>query len=138
MSNKPRVVVLCPDQVAARAIADVAGRIVELVWVRDVAGFKLAVRDQDILAALVDNDAIPAEAIDLLRTLRELSPRTRRVMLTDHCDLSMIVQGLHTGSVQQIVYKPVFAPELMNALGPIPNLHPQAMTQSRPMQQRSA
>jgi DNA-binding NarL/FixJ family response regulator len=75
----------------------------------------------------VDNSIAQPSAIEVLELVRSKQPSARRVLLTDHCDLGIIVQGLHTGSVQHIVYKPIFGPELLQAIGA---LAPTAMNNS--------
>jgi ActR/RegA family two-component response regulator len=116
--RRERIICWCQELVAIRAIVDAAGREFDLVWVHDASGFQAAIKQEpEPVAAMVDNRAAGANAIKLLQSVKESRPKTRRVLLSDYCDLAIIVQGLHTGAVQQLVYKPVHAPELLAAFG---------------------
>jgi DNA-binding NarL/FixJ family response regulator len=66
---------------------------------------------------MIDNSIPQINAIELLESVRVRCPTARRLLLSDYCDLGIIVQGLHTGAVQGIVYKPIYAPELLAAIG---------------------
>jgi hypothetical protein len=52
-----------------------------------------------------------------LESVRRNCPKARRILISDYCDLAIIVQGLHTGAVERIVYRPIHAPELLAAIG---------------------
>jgi two-component system response regulator RegA len=56
--------------------------------------------------------------VELLETVRTMRPQVRRVMLTNYSDLAGIVQGLHSGAIQQLVQKPASDLELLHALAP--------------------
>jgi DNA-binding NtrC family response regulator len=114
--KKNKIVVLCTELASIRAITESAGRIFEMAWARDAKTFTDQLAEEPA-AVVVDNAVAHTAAIGLLQTVRKAYPQARRVLLTDYCDLAIIVQGLHTESVQKIVYKPVHGPELLNALG---------------------
>jgi DNA-binding NtrC family response regulator len=114
--KKNKIVVLCSELASIRAITESAGRLFEIAWARDARTFVDQLAEEPS-AAVVDNAAAHTAAIGLLQTVRQTHPKARRVLLTDYCDLAIIVQGLHTEAVQKIVYKPVHGPELLHALG---------------------
>jgi ActR/RegA family two-component response regulator len=69
------------------------------------------------MAVMVDMSVVQVDAIKLLDSARGIRSSVRRILLTDFCDLNIIVQGLHTGAIERIVYKPIYAPEVLGALG---------------------
>jgi DNA-binding NtrC family response regulator len=118
LGKKSRIVVWCTELASVRAINDVAGKGFNIVFVNDVQSFNNRIMaEPTAVAAVIDNAAAHDHAIDLLQSLRQSHPQIRRILVTDYCDLAIIVQGLHTEAVQKIVYKPIHGPELLAALG---------------------
>jgi DNA-binding NarL/FixJ family response regulator len=123
-TKRQSLAVLCTELASVRTITDAASKFFELIWVYDsrTLGATLSNAEQQAMAVIIDHSATSqTPAIDLLQSVRTSSPNVKRVLLTDYCDLGIIVSGLHTGAVQHIVYKPIHAPELLNAIG-APNL----------------
>lgn len=95
-----------------------AGNHFDLTWTRDTRGMENLISQQPApIAVIVDNAVPQVNAIETLQTVRQLAPQARRILLSDHCDLAIIVHGLHTGAVERIVYRPIYVPELFNAIG---------------------
>lgn len=138
MQNKrPRLVLLCVELQAVRALTSMLGRVCELNWARDAKGLVNLAGDEPAPIAIIVDQSMPnVNAIEVLGSVKNVRPQTRRILLTEYCDLGIIVQGLHTGAVQQIVYKPVHAPELLASLGV--NVSPAMMSQGAPQQQTRA
>jgi ActR/RegA family two-component response regulator len=55
-------------------------------------------------------------ALELLQNVRAIRPALRRVVVSDFADLSLVMEGLHTGLLDGIVYRPIEAQELRTAL----------------------
>jgi DNA-binding NtrC family response regulator len=116
--KRPKIVILCTEMETVRLLAASMSRNVELMWSRDGKSLlEIACESEDCAAAVIDIAAVPGEGIELLQSVRKMRPQTKRVLITDYCDLSIIVQGLHTSAVQSIVYKPIHVPELLGAVG---------------------
>jgi DNA-binding NarL/FixJ family response regulator len=123
-TKRQSLAVLCTELASVRTITDAATKFFELVWVYDSRTLVETVSksDQPPIAVVIDHAASSqTPAIELLQAVRTASPNVKRVLLTDYCDLGIIVSGLHTGAVQSIVYKPIHAGELLGAIG-APNL----------------
>jgi DNA-binding NarL/FixJ family response regulator len=117
-SKRPKLIVLCTDLPTVRAITDAAGRHFDLLWSRDLSGLDGCIRQEPSPSAvLVDHAAAHVPSIQALESVRSGCPTAKRILITDYCDLGIIVQGLHTGAIERIVYKPVHAPELLAAVG---------------------
>ncbi len=56
--------------------------------------------------------------LDFLEATRRSFANVRRVVVTDHCDLSLVINGLHTGAIDSLVYRPLTFHDLISALRP--------------------
>lgn len=122
MYNRPRIIVLCADPAAVRPINSALSRNCDMVWAREARGvIRLAGDESSPAAIIIDNTVPQVNAIELFQEIKKACPTARRILVSDYCDLGLIVQGLHTGAIQSIVYKPINAAELTAALGPIAN-----------------
>jgi response regulator RpfG family c-di-GMP phosphodiesterase len=116
--KRPKLAIFCTDFQTIRTLTTSVSSLIELLWSRDPRGLKdIAADSTDLAAVLVDIAAAQDDAIQVFQSIKSLRPQVRRILLTDYCDLSIIVRGLHTEAVQTIVYKPVYVPELLAAVG---------------------
>lgn len=118
--KRPRLAILCTELATIRSIADAIASHYQTQWARDAASLwkVLAEEREPAIAVIIDNAVAGIGAVELLGKIRKDWPYVRRILLSDYCDLSLIVQGLHTGAVERIVYKPVYDMELMAAITP--------------------
>ncbi|HEY1629599.1 MAG TPA: hypothetical protein VGF52_07050 [Tepidisphaeraceae bacterium] len=101
-----------------RAVSDAVGRGFELALAGDAQTLRAILEKEPApMAVMVDMSVVQVDAIKLLDSARGIRSSVRRILLTDFCDLNIIVQGLHTGAIERIVYKPIYAPEVLGALG---------------------
>jgi DNA-binding NtrC family response regulator len=122
---RPKITVLCNELATVRGITDSLGRGFELVLAGDAQTLQASLeRESPPAAVMVDMSVIQVDAIKLLDSMRGICPQARRILLTDFCDLNIIVQGLHTGAIERIVYKPIYGPELLSAIGMNPATAP--------------
>jgi FixJ family two-component response regulator len=85
---------------------------------RDLNGLMNSVKQSPGPVAVIIDNAVPQiSAIETLESIRAAGVKSRRILITDYCDLGIIVQGLHTGAIERIVYKPIHSPELLGAIG---------------------
>lgn len=116
--RKPKIIVLCVDLPTVRSITSTLMNSCDLRFVRDARGLATLVSDEPTTAAVLVDIAVPqTNAIECLQNTKNTRETIRRILISDYCDLGIIVQGLHTGAVQQIVYKPVHNAELLSAVG---------------------
>lgn len=110
---------MCTDLPVVRAVTDALGKHFDVSLTRDLRSLTDRARETPApLAALVDHAGSDHSAIDALQSIQSAFPTIKRILLADYCSLGMIVQGLHTGAVERIVYKPIYVPELLGAIGP--------------------
>ena len=73
-----------------------------------------AVREQPPELAVIDLKMPGQSGLDLLRTLRELSPETRAVVCTGFGSIANAVEAIHAGAVNYVT-KPADADEILAA-----------------------
>ncbi|HMB95464.1 MAG TPA: hypothetical protein VKK61_05445 [Tepidisphaeraceae bacterium] len=118
MIKRQKLAVMCNELATVRAITDAVGRSFELTLTGDAQTLRNVLHQEEPPAAvMIDIAAVQVDAIKLLDLARSECSTARRILLTDFCDLRIIVQGLHTGTIERIVYKPIHAPELLGAIG---------------------
>ncbi len=71
-----------------------------------------------VLIEHVDSTSDRSEALALLETIRSARPAIRRLLASEHCDLELVVHGLHSGLIHSILYRPLNFGELRAALRP--------------------
>lgn len=117
---KPKLAVLCDDQ-SLRQIESAVAAHFDVQHVRDVHRLLTLAQSQNVTTVLVDQSVAALEgggAIEVLVNIRAMRPDARRVLLADHCNLAIIVQGIHSGVVERIIYKPITAFEVVAAICP--------------------
>lgn len=116
--KRNKIVVWCNELASVRLINDTASQSFQVLLARDSVSLSYLInQDEAPTAVMIDNTAAQNSAIEVLQSVRKACPDTRRILLTDYCDLGIIIQGLHTQAVQKIVYKPIHGPELLAAIG---------------------
>jgi DNA-binding NtrC family response regulator len=58
------------------------------------------------------------DCIGVLEQVRASYPDVRRIVMTSYLDLGRIIQGLHNGTIQKLVQKPIDSMELQRAILP--------------------
>lgn len=114
-----RIILLDSDDQVVRQVSHVFGGTFIVVHVhnpRSVIG--LLETDPSVVAIITEQVLRCGAGVDLLETVRSFRPQVRRVMLTGFPDLPAIVAGLHSGSVQCLLHKPVGDAELLVAVCP--------------------
>jgi DNA-binding NtrC family response regulator len=134
--NRPKLATMCNELSTVRAITAAVSSGFELALAGDAQTLQhILSKDPTPVAVMIDIATVQVDAIKMLETVRKECPAARRILLTDFCDLRIIVQGLHTGAIQRIVYKPIYQPELLGALGvqpaAMPPIHAGMMQQAR-------
>lgn len=118
--TRPKLAVLCDDQ-SLRQIESAVAAHFDVQHARDVRRLLTLAQNQSVTTVLVEQSIAAKEgggAIEVLVNIRTMRPDARRVLLADHCNLAIIVQGIHSGVVERIIYKPVTAFEVVAALCP--------------------
>ena len=63
-------------------------------------------KEHEIAVLVTDNRMPGMSGIDLLSTLRELSPETVKILMTGHADLSTALEAINVGEVYRFIVKP--------------------------------
>jgi len=75
-------------------------------------------KDKSVAVIVVDQMLRCGPGVDLLENARELRPDVRRVLITKYLDVSVLVQGLHSGAINRMISKPLLHGELQTVLTP--------------------
>ncbi|HVT90615.1 MAG TPA: hypothetical protein VHD56_17300 [Tepidisphaeraceae bacterium] len=117
-AKRPSLIVVCVDLKTVGTIVNATSRSYDLLWARDINAIRTMLDSGAAPHALLIDNAVPQiAALEVLQIAQKSHGQVKRVLISDYCDLSLIVQGLHTGAVERIVYKPITSAELIAALG---------------------
>lgn len=117
---KPHLIAIHSDPMILRQIVRlVASRFTTSVG-RAAGDIVACLQNGTPHAVLVDPGVDGAGGLALLENIRHTHPAARRLLLTPAERLGPIIQGLHSGAVQTILYQPLHAGELLAALCQIP------------------
>jgi DNA-binding NtrC family response regulator len=114
---KSKLAVLC-DDASLRLIEPAVKSHFDVLQARDARRLLALAENHAVTAVIADHALATGGAIELLLSVRSMRPDVRRALLVDHCDLSIIVQGIHSGIVERIIYKPITAFEVAAAVCP--------------------
>jgi len=115
--QKPKLAALC-DDASLRLIEPALRTRFDVLQARDARKLLSLAEDQAVTVVIADHALATGGAIELLLSVRSMRPDVRRVLLVDHCDLAIIVKGIHSGIVERIIYKPIAAFEVVAAVCP--------------------
>jgi DNA-binding NtrC family response regulator len=79
---------------------------------------KMLESHSDVSVFITQHDADHFDCIAVLEQVRVSHPDIHRVVMTNYQDLSRIIQGLHNGTIQKLVQKPINTLELQRAIIP--------------------
>lgn len=121
---RPKLLAVDTDMNTLRTIAEFTAPHFETIRVRDASVALSLLEGTDFRVIVSEHVVMKGTQSTLLDLARARKPHVKRVMLTTYADLSVIVHGLHTGSIQHLVHKPVNRIELLTAVGlPVPGSH---------------
>lgn len=65
---------------------------------------------------IAENVEHSSQMIDFLKVIRARCPNAKRVLVTEACNLALVVAALHSGAVDHLVYQPLDAREIVPLL----------------------
>ena len=76
-------------------------------------GFRILKEHQQNMAILITDQRMPGEkGIQLLEKVRQLNPRTLRILVTAYSDLETAIESVNTGAIYKYITKPWDVPQL--------------------------
>jgi DNA-binding NtrC family response regulator len=121
MKNCAKPALLCVTESAplARQIVKVTSEWLEVFHARTPEQATALLDLQKNIAIIVtESDVGDVTGIQILEAAQAQRPDVRRVLLTEYRDLSLLVQGLHSGVVQKSVEKPLREREFLATVLP--------------------
>jgi len=117
-TGKPRVVVVDRDDEGLNLICRHLAGVVEVAPVREwEKAWKIIHADPNVVAVLVDQSigTDGSGASSALGQVRAERPTVRRVLVTTPGELAALLDGLHSGVIERVVYKPINRRELVSS-----------------------
>ena len=84
------------------------------------AAWSLLTSQSGILAVLAEHEYGSTRMIELLAKVRSHRPECRRVLITESCDMRLVIDELHSGAVEKLLYQPVEPRDLIPLFTSIP------------------
>jgi ActR/RegA family two-component response regulator len=116
-ANRHTLIALSEDIKTLREIEEIVAGQFHIVATRAVErAINLSQADSAVAAIVVDHQLTNTNGLAVLKTVQAGRPGVRRVMLALPAHLADIIEGLHCGAVERILYKPIRASELLTAV----------------------
>ena len=74
-------------------------------------------QDQSVKVFLTEQILSNTTGIALLGSIRSMRPDVRRVLMCDDGELAPVIEGLHSGAIGRLLYKPFQPNQLLAAVG---------------------
>jgi len=112
--KKPKVMLRSLDPQTLRDLRQLLGTSCELQQVQDLKSMQSVCQNGEIPLALIvepkstaaTNPNAKEDLIKMLIAARHCYPSLRRVVIVDPDDLSSAIEGLHTGAIDHLLYRP--------------------------------
>jgi PleD family two-component response regulator len=118
MSNRRTLVALDEDSQTLREIEDILSEWFDVTATRSPQRALIAVQSNPTVFAIVTSHSLKgATGLAVLRAAQTLKPNVRRVLLASAGQLAEVIDGLHSGTVDRVAYRPIRAGELAATVG---------------------
>ena len=136
MANRSKVLVVFENAATLKELLAAAGEL-ELLPLRDRRQAAAFVGASPTLAAVVVEQSSQTKSfLEVLQNLQAAHPNLRRVVLSDSSDVMTIIDGLHSGAIDAVVYRPADARQLHAAVSG--GTAPAVMPSTAPAPRRAA
>lgn len=115
-STKKILLALTDDREALAEIVRCASTTYEVLSSRDTRQALAWLQNKAVYVLVTDNRPEQFDGDSFLDHVRHIAPTTRRIVLTPFTDLYKLIQGLHSGAIQNLVQNPIIPQELLNAI----------------------
>jgi response regulator RpfG family c-di-GMP phosphodiesterase len=72
----------------------------------------------DVSVFIAQHDRDDFDCVGLLERVRASYPDVRRIVMTSYLEIGRIIPGLHNGTIQKLIQKPINVRELQRAIVP--------------------
>jgi len=111
---KPKLIAVDRDDATLREICMALRGMIEVLPLKDPQqALATIAHDPAVVAVIVDQNAHPHHGLAVLQQVRKTSEKIRRVLLAAPGELCKLIEGLHSGDIQRVVYKPIDRRELL-------------------------
>jgi DNA-binding NtrC family response regulator len=116
LSGKPRVLFLDDDE--ANLVAFSANFRSQFEIYTSVSAFDAynLIEDKNIQVVLADHRMPSISGVDFLETVARDYPDVQRILVTGHCDMSLLLEAINKGKVGAVLSKPFNPVEISDAV----------------------
>ncbi len=116
LSGKPRVLFLDDDE--ANLVAFSANFRSQFEIYTSVSAFDAynLIEDKNIQVVLADHRMPSISGVDFLETVARDYPDVQRILVTGHCDMSLLLEAINKGKVGAVLSKPFNPAEITDAV----------------------
>jgi response regulator of citrate/malate metabolism len=112
---RSKIMVACRDESLVRELRRMLIDA-ELVTFTNGARVPSALKLHATTRAVIVENAEPLSPMEVLEAARGAAPSVRRVLVTAQDDLQLVTEGLRAGVIHHLLYRPLDAHELFEAL----------------------
>jgi len=117
LANRQTLLVLDEDTQSVREIEAITTAWFNVITTRSPQrALTVLHSDTTVAVLLADQNLSSTKGLTVLKAAQTLRPAIRRVLMAQAGQLSEIIEGLHSGAVERVVYKPIRANDLVAAL----------------------
>jgi ActR/RegA family two-component response regulator len=119
LPNRQTLIALDEDNATLQQIEAIASPLYAIVATRSAERALSVVRADPTAAVLVTAQHLSnTNGVTVLLAAQALRPDLRRVLTATPHELAALIEALHSGAVERIVYKPIRSGELIAAIAP--------------------
>ncbi len=115
ITTRSKIIIASRDETLVREMRRILVDVEVIVFVNG-ARVAAAVKLHPTVSAVVVENTPSLAPLDALEAARGASPAVRRVLVSEHCDLQLVTEGLHRGVFHKLIYRPLDEHELFDAL----------------------
>lgn len=104
---KPRVLIMDHDEATARTVHDTLSDRCEIIWAADAQHAMEELAKQDISVVVSDLMLGETNVGYILKTIKQLNPRTQCVVLTSFNDTSRLIELINQAQISRFLPKPI-------------------------------
>jgi DNA-binding NtrC family response regulator len=125
MPNRSKVLVIFENPATLKELLSAANSAgVEILPLRDrrqAGAFVTAT--PNVVAVIVEQAGASKAFLEVLQNVQAAQPKLRRVVVSDACDLMPLIDGLHSGAIEAVLYRPVDPRQLHASVFPQSTAH---------------
>ncbi|MGY8689604.1 MAG: response regulator, partial [Verrucomicrobiales bacterium] len=113
---KSRVLVVEDERPLLSYLSTLLSREYEVHTAQSTAEAETILQDNDVQVVLCDHDMPGEKGLDFLSRMRNVRPKTQRILLTGHAETEVFLKAINEGDVLKFLVKPSSMDEIRRAV----------------------